>query len=168
MLKQEFKASRTFWNKYNVACLHKQKKVALQSMRNVAFGWSTCRLVGRTCLNVLHSLIERPKYNMLASGPSNVAGCEPSILDLLAQSYTNFSGLCLLCLRKSQVVSALTVCSKASPAGYYTNTPGVSMITLVFVCSTTYNNTLRTDLNLEDAISQVLVDIQGETDLSRV
>lgn len=37
-----------------------------------------------------------------------VAGCKPSILDVLSSSYTNFSAT-LFTLRESQVVSTLTV-----------------------------------------------------------
>lgn len=90
MLKQEFKACSTFWNKYNLAGLHKQKRWFAIN-KNVAFGCSVRRPARWTCLNVLHSLIERSKYNTLASGPANVTGNKPSILGLLPHSSTNFS-----------------------------------------------------------------------------
>lgn len=54
----QIKAQQQFWNKYNVPCLH--KPVVLQSIRIVAFGHSAWSLVSWTCLNVMHSLIERP------------------------------------------------------------------------------------------------------------
>lgn len=96
---------------------------------------------------------------MLASGPSNVIGCDhhcvlastvnlilvPTWFTLLEEITNRVSSQCA---------------SQASPVGHYMNTPGL------FFCCLTYNCDLWTHSNFNYTISPLAVSVQGETDLS--
>lgn len=87
MLKQEFKTGSTFWNKYNVACLHRQKRGF--AINQKCYIWLQC--VQNSSKYLSRSLSMCPKYNILASSPSYVTGCMPSIFGLLPRGFTNLS-----------------------------------------------------------------------------